>query len=107
MQRARLDPDAIRKSLETLDTATTGPWSVVDDKLHKVFEFRDFVAAFGFMSSAALIAESMSHHPDWSNVYNRVTVNLSTHDAGGITELDFELARRMDGLTGTPAGAQS
>jgi 4a-hydroxytetrahydrobiopterin dehydratase len=57
-----------------------------------------FIFAFGFMASAAIVAEKMNHHPEWSNVYNRVTVRLTTHDAGGITELDFELAARMTGL---------
>ncbi len=73
-------------------------WSVVDGKLQKQFQFDSFVAAFGWMASAALIAESMGHHPEWTNVYNRVTVNLVTHDAGGITDLDVQLAERMNGL---------
>jgi 4a-hydroxytetrahydrobiopterin dehydratase len=61
------------------------------------------VAAFGFMASAALVAERMNHHPEWSNVYSRVTVRLSTHDVGGISELDFELAARMSDLAGDAA----
>lgn len=73
-------------------------WTMVDGKLHREFRFQDFVEAFGFMTRAALIAESMDHHPDWSNVWNRVVVELSTHDAGGITELDLQLAARMDRL---------
>ncbi len=80
-------------------------WILRDGKLHREFRFADFTHAFGFMCSAALIAESMNHHPDWSNVYNRVVIDVATHDAGGITELDFELARRIGELPGiAPAG---
>lgn len=60
------------------------------------FEFADFVAAFGFMSRVALLAEKAGHHPDWSNAYNKVTVSLTTHDAGGLTDRDVELARQID-----------
>ncbi len=68
------------------------------DAITKVFTFKSFVEAFAFMSGAALYAEKLNHHPEWSNVYNRVTVTLTTHDAGGLTELDIKLAKRMDGL---------
>ena len=74
-------------------------WTVEDEKLHKEFQFDSFVEAFGFMASVALIAESMNHHPEWFNVYNRVTVDLATHDAGGISALDFELAKKIDTLS--------
>jgi 4a-hydroxytetrahydrobiopterin dehydratase len=67
-------------------------------KLHKQFVFPDFVHAFGFMATAALIIEKMDHHPEWSNVWNRVTVDLFTHDAGGVSARDFELARELDRL---------
>jgi 4a-hydroxytetrahydrobiopterin dehydratase len=73
-------------------------WSVAGGQLHREFQFRDFSEAFGFMSRVALIAETLNHHPDWSNVYNRVTINLSTHSAGGITELDLAFARKAGGL---------
>ncbi|MEN9226977.1 MAG: 4a-hydroxytetrahydrobiopterin dehydratase [Thermostichus sp. HHBFW_bins_43] len=73
-------------------------WSLESGKLHRQFQFGSFVEAFGWMSSVALVAESMGHHPEWSNVYNRVRVDLTTHDAGGITELDFTLAQRMSEL---------
>ena len=73
-------------------------WSVLDGKLHREYNFPDFVQAFGFMSSVALVAESMDDHPEWFNVYGRVRVYLTTHDAGGITKLDFSLADRMDKL---------
>ena len=74
-------------------------WTVENEKLHKEFQFDSFVEAFGFMASVALIAESMNHHPEWFNVYNRVTVDLATHDAGGISALDFELAEKIDALS--------
>jgi 4a-hydroxytetrahydrobiopterin dehydratase len=73
-------------------------WNLEHDKLHRVFEFANFVEAFGFMSQIAILAEKMDHHPEWSNVYRRVEVFLTTHDAGGISELDFELAEHMDRL---------
>ncbi len=75
-------------------------WSVEQGKLRRVFQFQDFVHAFGFMTSAALVAEAMGHHPDWSNSWNKVTVELSTHSAGGLTQLDFELAGKMNKIFG-------
>ena len=75
-------------------------WQAVDgrDAITRTFKFKDFNEAFGFMARAALIAEKMDHHPEWFNVYNRVDVTLSTHDAGGLTELDVELAAAMNRL---------
>jgi 4a-hydroxytetrahydrobiopterin dehydratase len=70
-------------------------WEIVAGKLQKTFTFSSFVTAFGFMSSVALLAEAMGHHPEWSNVYNRVTIALTTHDAGGISALDFTLAQKI------------
>ena len=78
-------------------------WTLAAGKLHKAFAFRDFAEAWGFMSAVALVAETMGHHPEWSNVWNRVTVDLTTHDAGGISALDFDLAARMNTLAGTRA----
>ena len=79
-------------------------WSVQAGKLHREFRFADFSQAFGFMTRGALAAESMNHHPEWFNVWNRVVVDLQTHDAGGLTELDFELARRLSAFAGpTPS----
>lgn len=66
--------------------------------LQKSFTFSNFNEAFGFMTRAALMAETMNHHPEWTNVYNRVDITLSTHDAGGITNLDFKLARFLDSI---------
>lgn len=71
-------------------------WEYCDGALHRKFQFPDFVRAFAFMTEVALHAEKLDHHPDWSNVYNRVTMALSTHDAGGVTELDFTLAVHAD-----------
>lgn len=73
-------------------------WRIEGGKLARRFEFRDFNEAFGFMARVALLAEKMEHHPEWFNVYNRVDVWLTTHDVGGLSMLDFELARRMDRL---------
>jgi 4a-hydroxytetrahydrobiopterin dehydratase len=70
------------------------------DAIEKTFKFKNFVEAFGFMTQAALWAEKWNHHPEWSNVYNRVVVLLTTHDAGGLSELDIKLARKMDQLAG-------
>jgi 4a-hydroxytetrahydrobiopterin dehydratase len=75
-------------------------WTPVDGRnaITKTFQFKDFSAAFGFMARAALMAEKLDHHPEWFNVWNRVTVTLATHDAGGVTALDIALAHHMDGL---------
>ena len=73
-------------------------WVLSSGKLHREFVFADFVSAFGFMAGLALIAERMDHHPEWSNVYNRVVVDLTTHDAGGVTPKDFELATAANEL---------
>jgi 4a-hydroxytetrahydrobiopterin dehydratase len=93
MARERLTSQQLEEGLATLDG-----WQVSEDKLFRQLEFKDFVAAFGFMTRVALIAQSMDHHPDWTNVYNRVAIHLHTHDSGGITKRDLELAARIDGL---------
>ena len=74
-------------------------WSIKEEKLHRDFEFDDFNQAFGFMTRAAMYIEKMNHHPEWLNVYNRLTVDLTTHDAGGITENDIELAKILNSLS--------
>ena len=94
----KLSDDEIAGALEQLSG-----WSLVDGKLHKEFRFEDFVTAFGFMSSVALVAESSNHHPEWFNVYNRVRVDLATHDAGGVTQNDVDLAGRMNAIASKPA----
>jgi 4a-hydroxytetrahydrobiopterin dehydratase len=73
-------------------------WSVKNGKLHRDYKFSDFPHAVGFMTIAAPGIEKMNHHPEWSNVYNRVSVDLTTHDAGGITHRDFELAALLEGI---------
>jgi 4a-hydroxytetrahydrobiopterin dehydratase len=90
---AKLGDEEIRERLGRLSG-----WKVVDGKLHRSFRFENFARAFGFMTSLALVAEGLDHHPDWRNVYNRVDIDLSTHDAGGITELDFEFAEAANRL---------
>ncbi len=75
-------------------------WTLREGKLHRELRFADFSAAFGFMARVALAAEAMGHHPEWCNVWNRVTINLTTHDTGGLSNLDVELARRIDALVG-------
>ena len=77
-------------------------WTLVDGKLHREYQFESFVQAFGFMASAALVAESMNHHPEWFNVYHKVTVDLQTHSIGGISNLDLELARKMEAMAQRP-----
>jgi 4a-hydroxytetrahydrobiopterin dehydratase len=73
-------------------------WSASGDHLHRELRFAGFVEAFGFMASMALVSESMNHHPNWSNVYDRVEIDLFTHDAGGVTELDVQWAKRAEAL---------
>ena len=90
---AKLDDEEIGAGLSELPG-----WSLANDKLRREFKFGNFVEAFGFMTSAAIESEKMNHHPEWCNVYNKVVVDLTTHDAGGITMLDFELARKMNDL---------
>jgi len=73
-------------------------WSEVGGRLHREFVFGDFTTAFAFMTRVAAVAEELDHHPDWSNSWNRVVIDLVTHSAGGITDKDRELARRIDGV---------
>jgi len=93
---ALLDTQQVTISLNELNQQNAKPWSVIDGKLHKQFQFSNFIAAFEFMSQIAVQAEKINHHPDWCNAYNRVTVNLVTHEAGGLTSKDFELASFME-----------
>ena len=73
-------------------------WILKDKKLHREYQFKNFVEAFGFMTQVAAIAELHNHHPEWFNVYNKVVIDLTTHEVGGITERDFELAKQMEEL---------
>ena len=89
----KLSESSIEEKLKNLPG-----WSIKRDKLHKEFQFNDFNQAFGFMTRAAMEIEKMNHHPEWFNVYNRITVELTTHDAGGITDNDVNLARILNSL---------
>ena len=93
MGLTKLSDEQTRKELTDLPG-----WSIVNGKLHKDFVFKDFIEAFGFMSTAALHIEKMNHHPEWFNVYNKIKVDLTTHDAGGITQNDIDLARILNSL---------
>lgn len=93
MARQKLSGDELESALKQLSG-----WAIQDGKLHREFKFPDFAHAFGFMATAAVNIEKKNHHPEWFNVYNRVAVDLTTHDAGGITMNDIELARLLDGI---------
>lgn len=96
MRPQKLNDQEIAERIEKLPG-----WSVKDGKLQRVFECQDFVQAWGFMTRVALVAEKMDHHPDWSNVWNKVEIHLVTHSAGGITTNDFELAEKIQEIFGT------
>lgn len=89
----RLSENGIIEELKNL-----AGWNVVNKKLHKEFQFESFNQAFGFMTRAAMEIEKMNHHPEWFNVYNRITIELTTHDAGGITKNDVNLAKILNSL---------
>ncbi|MDM9621388.1 4a-hydroxytetrahydrobiopterin dehydratase [Rhizobium sp. S96] len=93
MKREKLERQAIDSELAKLEGWALGEGAT---SISKTFKFSNFVEAFGFMTEAALAAEKLNHHPEWFNVYSRVEVKLNTHDAGGLTELDFKLAAAMD-----------
>ncbi len=95
--------DMLTETERALALTALPKWSPVQgrDAIHRVFTFADFSEAFGFMARAALVAEKMDHHPEWSNVYRTVAVTLSTHDAGGLTQRDIDLARAMEALVNT------
>lgn len=87
---------SVVKRLDSIPLETLDGWSIQNKKLHKDFEFNDFKQAFEFMVRVADIAEEMNHHPEWFNVYNKVSIDLTTHDAGGITANDVEFARKVN-----------
>ncbi|MBM4375743.1 MAG: 4a-hydroxytetrahydrobiopterin dehydratase [Deltaproteobacteria bacterium] len=91
--RIKLNDEALHDGLRGLPE-----WTYVEGKLRRELRFPDFVAAFGFMTQVALHAERLNHHPEWSNVYGTVRIDLVTHDCGGVSALDLELARRIDAL---------
>lgn len=93
----KLEPEAIERHLRELnDLAADKPWRLEGGKLTKTFVFKSFIRAFGWMSQIAIWAEKLKHHPEWFNVYNQVEVKLVTHDVDGISDLDFELAKKME-----------
>lgn len=96
MARALLTDDALAAALRELPA-----WRVCEGKLQRTLSFADFAEAFAFMTRVALAAEKLDHHPDWSNVWNRVAIALWTHDAGGLTERDVALARAIDAAAGS------
>lgn len=93
-----LDPEEIESSIASLNKGCSVKWKFKDGKICTVLKFSDFVSAFGFMTKVAIVAEKLNHHPDWSNVYNTVRIQLQTHDAGGVTHKDIELAERITKL---------
>ena len=95
MAAKKLTDAKIQENLAQVDG-----WTIENGKLHKEFQFDNFITAFGFMTQLALVAESLNHHPEWFNVYNRVTIDLTTHDAGGISDLDFQWAKQADAISG-------
>jgi 4a-hydroxytetrahydrobiopterin dehydratase len=92
-QAAKLSDSEIQGALGALPG-----WALLGGKLHREYRFADFVYAFGFMATAAIAVEAMGHHPEWSNVWNRVTVDLTTHEAGGVTSKDFMLAEKLEAI---------
>jgi 4a-hydroxytetrahydrobiopterin dehydratase len=95
-----MSPTAVSQDALAAHLSTHPSWSIVDGKLHRELRFPSFIEAFGFMTRAALVAQSMDHHPEWSNVYGTVVIDLTTHSAGGITENDLELSNAIDELAG-------
>jgi 4a-hydroxytetrahydrobiopterin dehydratase len=95
-----LRPDDLQNRLNALNATLKDPWHLDNGKLRKAFAFADFARAFGFMTQIAIQAEALGHHPEWSNVYNRVSIALTTHDAGGVTDKDFALAQKIEAAAG-------
>jgi len=100
MSRPKTPPLAADARDAALAPLLANEWHMVEgrDAIHKEFQFRNFIEAFGWMTRAALHAEKLNHHPEWSNVWNRVAVTLITHDCDGLSDLDIRLAKRMDAL---------
>lgn len=96
MSRTLLAAPALTEQLAALNAGLATPWQQVESKITKNWTFKNFRAAYGFMTQVALLAEKLDHHPDWSNCYNTLTITLWTHDSGGLTELDFKLARMIE-----------
>lgn len=95
----KLTPSMLEAALSGLNKSADKLWSIKEGKLYKEFKFSDFVSAFGFMTQVALLAERANHHPEWFNVYNKVAISLTTHDADGISSRDFQLAEEISKLS--------
>ncbi|RBP83717.1 4a-hydroxytetrahydrobiopterin dehydratase [Marinomonas rhizomae] len=98
MTYRKLEQHEIEQALNQLNTETSEDWAIEDGKLSKAFIFTDFQHAFGFMTMCAIYAEKQDHHPEWFNVYNKVKIQLTTHDVLGISHKDFDLAKKMEAL---------
>jgi len=96
MSAKKLTADEVTQYMRQLEG-----WDLKEGKLHRAFECQDFVTAFGNMTRVALVAESMNHHPEWFNVYNKVVIDLNTHSLSGLSELDFKLAARINQIFAT------
>lgn len=95
MKNTRLDKEAIELQMLDLNTAADTEWQLKDKNISVTYSFEDFVQAFAFMSAVALLAEKKNHHPDWSNAYNKVSIQLTSHDLGGLSDYDFQLAKEI------------
>lgn len=91
----KLNLSEVTESVKTISPE----WTIIEDHIKRDFQFKNFVEAFDFMTKVATKAEELNHHPEWSNVYNKVSVSLSTHDVKGLSELDFKLAQYLDQIS--------
>lgn len=100
MAATLLTQEQLHSELSEINAHVKGDihWQVIDGKLHKQFEFKNFIQAFGFMTQVAMHAEKLIHHPEWSNVWNKVTIDLVTHDVNGISDLDIKMVKRIEKL---------
>ena len=96
MTHRKLEPHEIKQALNELNIDTSQEWAIEDEKLSKAFKFKSFQHAFGFMTMCAMYAEKKDHHPEWCNVYNKVSIQLTSHDVSGISAKDFDLAKKME-----------
>ncbi len=94
----KLKQNEVDTALKQLNKDSEELWRIQAEKLHRTFKFPNFVAAFAFMTQVAMLAEKANHHPEWCNVYNKVIIDLTTHDAGGISQKDFDLAHGISKL---------
>ncbi|MBL4820406.1 MAG: 4a-hydroxytetrahydrobiopterin dehydratase [Gammaproteobacteria bacterium] len=94
----KLNDEEASDQLDNLNLSLSSPWQLEKEKLVKRFEFKDFIEAFSFMTSVAIIAEKLGHHPEWFNVYNKVKIELTTHEAQGISMRDFGLAEKIENV---------